>query len=107
MNEVKYRAAEARLWEFEGVSPTEQWLDLARTGARVRVQVVGDGPPAVFVHGGSTGGTSWAPLAARLGGFRCILLDRPGCGLSDRLATKFDDMRAFVPFAESDRKSVV
>lgn len=100
-HEDRYRAAEARYWACVGVSPTERWLDLPRTGARVRVQVLGDGPPALFVHGVSNAGTSWGPLAARLAGFRCLLLDRPGCGLSDRLATRFDDVDAFVPYAET------
>ena len=101
MNEAKYRAAEQRYWAAEGVTPTEVWLDLTHTASRVRVQVVGEGPPVVFVHGVNNGGTSWGPLAARLAGFQCLLLDRPGCGLSDRLDTRFDDVEAFVPFAES------
>lgn len=101
VNEAKYRAAEQRYWALEGVVPSEVWLDLPHTGTRVRVQVVGDGPPVVFVHGVNNGGTSWGPLAARMPGFRCLLLDRPGCGLSEPLTTRFDDVRAFVPFAES------
>ena len=101
MNEAKYRAAELRYWAMEGVAPTEVWLDLAHTAARVRVQVVGDGPPVLFVHGANNAGTSWGPLAARMSGFRCLLLDRPGCGLSERLPTRFDDVTAFVPFAQT------
>lgn len=101
MNAAKYRAAETGYWTSEGVAPAERWLELAHTGARVRVQVVGDGPPVLFVHGVNNGGTSWGPLVARMSGFRCVLLDRPGCGLSDRLATRFDDVDAFVPFAET------
>ncbi|MFN0147843.1 MAG: alpha/beta fold hydrolase, partial [Dehalococcoidia bacterium] len=31
----------------------------------------------------------WAPLAAKLPGFRCLLLDRPGCGLSEPLPKSF------------------
>jgi pimeloyl-ACP methyl ester carboxylesterase len=38
----------------------------------------------VFVHGGpGTSGAVFADLAARLPEFRCLLLDRPGTGLSD------------------------
>lgn len=101
MNEAKYRAVEQRYWAAEGVTPTEVWLDLAHTAARVRLQVVGEGPPVVFVHGVNNGGTSWGPLAARLGGSQCLLLDRPGCGLSERLNARFNDVEAFVPFAET------
>jgi 2-hydroxy-6-oxonona-2,4-dienedioate hydrolase len=85
MDEDRYRAAERRLWTSVGMTPTEERLPLARTGVTVRVQEVGEGPPVVFVHGGSNGGSSWVSLAARLEGFRCLLLDRPGCGLSEPL----------------------
>ncbi len=37
----------------------------------------------VFIHGISIAGSSWYQLAAGLDGVRCILVDRPGCGLSD------------------------
>jgi pimeloyl-ACP methyl ester carboxylesterase len=101
MNEARYREAERRLWTSLNVTPTEQRLDLERTGATVRVQEVGEGPPVVFVHGASNTGTSWAPLVAQLDGFRCILLDRPGCGLSARAATRFDDVERLGRFADS------
>ncbi len=87
MDEARYREAERRLWDWVGVTPTEQRLHLERTGVTVRVQEVGEGPPVVFVHGGSISGSSWATLTGRLTGFRCILLDRPGTGLSDPLNT--------------------
>ena len=83
--EARYRAAEQRLWGSLGVMPVERRLRLDRTGCEVRVQEFGSGPPVLFIHGGSTCGTSWADLATRLVGFRCVLLDRPGTGLSDRL----------------------
>ncbi|MGA9276702.1 alpha/beta fold hydrolase [Ilumatobacter sp.] len=54
-----------------------------RTGEMVRVQEAGDGPPVLLVHGASNAGTSWMSLMAKLQDFRCIALDRPGCGLSD------------------------
>lgn len=78
----RYIAAERALWEHVGVEPEERWVTLA-TGGRVRVQVVGEGLPVVFVHGGSVCGTSWCTLAAALDGVQCLLVDRPGCGLSD------------------------
>lgn len=101
MNEVRYREAERRLWESVGVTPTEQRLHLGRTGVTLRVQEVGQGPAVVFVHGASNSGSSWAPLVARLDGFRCVVLDRPGCGLSDPLATGFDDLERLGAFADS------
>lgn len=77
-----YVEAERRLWDHVGVRPVERFVTLS-TGGAVRVQELGDGPPFVLLHGGSIAGTSWATLAAALDGVRCILVDRPGCGLSD------------------------
>jgi 2-hydroxy-6-oxonona-2,4-dienedioate hydrolase len=101
VNEAKYRETERRYWGVEGVMPTEEWRHLSRTGSRVRVQVVGEGPPVLFVHGVNNGGTSWAPLVARLDGFRRLVLDRPGCGLSEPLAMRVDDVSTFASFAET------
>ena len=80
-----YVEAERRLWERVGVTPSERYVTLP-AGGRVRVQEVGEGPPFVLLHGGSIAGTSWATLAAALDGVRCILVDRPGCGLSEPIA---------------------
>jgi pimeloyl-ACP methyl ester carboxylesterase len=74
--------AERRLWDHVGVTPTERWVTLP-SGGRVRVQEIGTGTPFVLLHGASIGGTSWCTLAAALDDVRCILVDRPGCGLSD------------------------
>jgi pimeloyl-ACP methyl ester carboxylesterase len=78
----RFREAEERLWRSVGVTPIEQFVRL-RTGGRVRLQEVGKGPPVLFVHGVSVAGSTWCQLAAALQDFRCILLDRPGCGLSE------------------------
>lgn len=97
-NEVRFRAAEQRLWQSVGVAPTEQPVHLPRTGCTVRILEAGEGPPVVFVHGASNGGSSWASLVARLDGYRCIMLDRPGCGLSDRIPAQlngFDGLQSY------------
>lgn len=101
MNEVRYREAERRLWQSVGVTPTEQRVQLGRTGITVRVQEVGQGPAVVLLHGTSNSGASWAPLVARLDGFRCVVLDRPGCGLSEPLVTRFDDLERLGTFADT------
>ena len=100
VDEDRYREAERALWASVDVQPTEVFVTLDRTSATVRVQQVGDGPPIVFVHGASNAGTSWASLAAGLGDFRCILIDRPGCGLSPRLIGNHADLIAFGRFAD-------
>lgn len=83
MDEARYREAEGRVWASIGLTPTEHRVRLQRNDVSVRVQDVGEGPAVLFVHGAITCGTSWAPLVAHLRGFRCLLLDRPGSGLSD------------------------
>lgn len=83
MDEAKYRVAERRFWGTYGLRPTERFVRLASTGTRVRVLEVGDGEPVLFLHGGPNAGSTWAPLVAHLGGYRCLLVDRPGTGLSE------------------------
>ncbi len=97
----RYREAERRLWASVGCAPTERVLQLSRTGVGIRVQESGTGPPVVFVHGGSTAAPSWAPLVALLPGLRCVVLDRPGCGLSPRLETGFSDVGRLETFADA------
>jgi 2-hydroxy-6-oxonona-2,4-dienedioate hydrolase len=101
VNELGYRAAEARLWASEGVAPEARWLELPRHRLRVRVQVAGGGPPVLFVHGAGIAGASWAPLVARLDGWQRLVLDRPGCGLSEPPPAAFADVGAYGAFAES------
>ena len=100
MNELKYRAAEERLWQSVGITPTELELPLAGIGTVVRAHEVGAGPPLLFIHGGATAGASWAHLVARLPDYRCIVIDRPGCGLSAPLpGDGWTDMSNFAPYA--------
>ncbi len=82
ISEHEYRESEKRLWESAGVIPTERRVRLAGVGVEVRVQELGDGPPVLFVHGGPNAGSTWAYLVAKMLGFRCLLVDRPGTGLS-------------------------
>lgn len=96
----RYRAAEAAVWRSVDAMPVERWVRL-RSGEAVRVQEVGSGPPAVFIHGASIAGTSWAHLVAALEGVRCIVLDRPGCGLSDPIAgSPLRDLAAIERYAD-------
>jgi 2-hydroxy-6-oxonona-2,4-dienedioate hydrolase len=84
MDTRRYLDAERALWADAGAAPLEHRIHLARNDVAVRVLEVGEGPPAVFVHGGpGAAAPVWAHLAARLPDLRCLLVDRPGCGLSD------------------------
>ena len=84
MNEAKYRAAERRYWHQNGLdTPGETWVRLASTGTRVRILEAGEGEPVLFLHGGPNAGSTWAQLIGHLEGFRCLVVDRPGTGLSE------------------------
>jgi len=97
----RFRDAERRLWQTAGLSPTERRVRL-RSGETVRVQEVGEGDPVLFVHGASNAGSSWVNLIAALDGFRCIALDRPGCGLSEPIAAgPLRDINAIEEYADN------
>ena len=110
-----YREEERRLWQHYGARPREHFLTLERPRVRVRVQEVGEGRPLLFVHGGPNAGTTWAPLVAQMEDFRCLVLDRPGCGLSEpanykasslqNLAT--DVLRSLLDALEIERLPIV
>jgi pimeloyl-ACP methyl ester carboxylesterase len=92
MDEPRYRVAEQRLWASVGVRPDERMVALTRLGVDVRVQELGDGEPVLFVHGGPNSGSTWASLAAQLPGYRRLLVDRPGTGLSEATRLGPDDL---------------
>jgi 2-hydroxy-6-oxonona-2,4-dienedioate hydrolase len=85
MDELHYRAAERALWGSVGCTPVEHRVHLPANDVTVRVQEVGEGPTVLFLHGGPNSGSTWAPLVGHLDGLRCLLVDRPGTGLSDPL----------------------
>jgi 2-hydroxy-6-oxonona-2,4-dienedioate hydrolase len=101
VREDTYREAERRMWASVGVAPSERRSHLAGIGVDIRIQEMGEGPPVLFVHGASNSGTSWAGLVSRLEGFRCLLLDRPGCGLSQPLSSPFANVADLERFSDS------
>lgn len=93
MNEGKYREVERSLWASFGRQPgelRERRIVLRSTGTAVRVQETGEGEPVLFIHGGPNAGSTWAPLVAHLSGYRCLLVDRPGTGLSEDYVIRAD-----------------
>jgi pimeloyl-ACP methyl ester carboxylesterase len=77
----RYRAADTELWGHYGLELTERFLDLDSPAVRLRVLDAGSGEPVLFVHG-TVGPGSWPSLLHDLPGFRSIVLERPGWGLS-------------------------
>lgn len=54
---------------------------------RFHVEECGEGPPVLFIHGGTASTREWRPVLPALGASaHCVALDRLGCGLSDRSA---------------------
>jgi pimeloyl-ACP methyl ester carboxylesterase len=49
---------------------------------RIQLEIDGDGPPIVFLHGLGATSSSFQPFLDSLGGFRCIRPDLPGAGRS-------------------------
>ena len=97
MNERAYRVAEEAFWKASGLPiPAERRISLPRLGLGVRIMEVGEGPELLFLHGGPNAGSTWAPLVAHLDGFRCLLVDRPGCGLSSPPTHPPRSVRTFV-----------
>ena len=80
----RYREAERKLWQQYGLEPNERFLELQSPTARLRVLEVGSGEPVLFVHG-TVGPGAWASLIGELPGYRAIVLERPGWGLSSAI----------------------
>ncbi|MFE6965089.1 alpha/beta fold hydrolase [Agromyces sp. NPDC057679] len=80
----RYLEAERRLWlDHAGREPDVHWAELPTLRSRVRLLELGEGPTLLFLHGGPSAAACWAPLVGRLAGFRCVVIERPGCGLSE------------------------
>jgi pimeloyl-ACP methyl ester carboxylesterase len=61
----------------------DEFFSAARTANGLSYVEMGDGPPALFLHGVGTSGYLWrGVLPALAGGRRCIALDLPGHGRS-------------------------
>lgn len=79
-----YRQVERGLWNSFGLDPIERFVEVDSPRVRLRVLDIGTGEPLLFVHG-TAGSGAWPSLVRELKGFRCIILDRPGWGVSSAL----------------------
>ena len=91
--EDRIHKAEAHLFDTVGAEVDESFLDLANTGARVRLLASGTGPPVILLHGVSLSAAAWAPLFTALPGRRLLAIDLPGHGLSDPASYQRDHVR--------------
>lgn len=95
-NERRYREAEATLWSAHGLEPIERWVELRDPAVRIRIVESGSGDPVLFLPGSGGSGPYWAPLVRELAGFRSLMLDRPGWGLSSPIDYRTDGFRSLV-----------
>ena len=89
-NESVYRDLEQKLFGDYGVEVREHIVNVEEPGTSVRVLEIGSGEPIVFIHGSPNSAATWVPLAAELSDRRCLLLERPGAGLSTPIRTWTD-----------------
>jgi 2-hydroxy-6-oxonona-2,4-dienedioate hydrolase len=82
----RYRQAEEVLWHHYDLEATERFVELADPRCRLRIVEVGSGDPLVFFPGTMVTGPAWGALVRELSGYRCLLVDRPGEGLSEPIA---------------------
>ena len=83
-----YRSAEKSLFKTYGVQPEEHFIEVKEFGVNIRALTIGSGSSLLFIHGGPAAGSLWMPLIEHLNGYKCIIIDRPGCGLSEKVSYK-------------------
>ncbi|MFI6871699.1 alpha/beta fold hydrolase [Nocardia sp. NPDC050406] len=80
--EHRIRRAERRVADAYGLRMTERGVAVAEPAVQVRVLTVGSGAPVLYINGLATPAMGFAPLIARLPGYRHILVDLPGHSLA-------------------------
>lgn len=86
VNEGAYREAEEKLYAEYGVEVRQHVVDIESPATSIRVLEVGQGEPLVLIHGSPNTAATWIPLIAHLPHRRCLMLERPGAGLSAPVA---------------------
>jgi len=99
---ARYRQAERALWEHYGLEPAERFVEVGSPPVRIRVVEVGSGPPVLFAHGTAGNGPAFAALMKELADYRCLLMDRPGWGLSSAIQYSADTFGPVVADLQRD-----
>ena len=84
----KYRNSEKNYFEECGIQANEHFIEIKELSISIRVLTTGNGSPLLFVHGAPASGAIWMPLVTHLKGYKSIIIDRPGCGLSEKTSYK-------------------
>jgi pimeloyl-ACP methyl ester carboxylesterase len=81
--EQRIRSAERLVFDSDGLTVDESFVELLSPRIRLRVLSTGEGPDLVLLHGVTLAAASWSPLLQGLKGYRAHLVELPGHGLSD------------------------
>jgi pimeloyl-ACP methyl ester carboxylesterase len=91
--EQRIRMAEGELFAHYDLDVEEGFVDLPSTKLRLRVLSVGSGPDLVMLHGVSLAAAVWAPWLNELKGYRTLLVELPGHGLSAPFTYRIGSVR--------------
>lgn len=75
--------AEQELLRTYGLTAKETWLTLNYQQLRLQIIEIGEGTPILVIPGNTGDSFPFLPLIPQLPGYRFILVNRPGGGLSD------------------------
>lgn len=81
----RYRASEKIFFDENHISPIEHLIEVKELSARIRVLEIGTGSPVLYIHGAPAAAALWIPLVKNMQGYRNLIIDRPGCGMSDKI----------------------
>lgn len=86
--------AQQQMLRRYAVEAESRFVDVASIGGKAHVLVMGEGPEVVMCNGIGTPAAMWAPLMAKLGGFRLFAVDLPAYGLTDGTERFTENLRA-------------
>jgi pimeloyl-ACP methyl ester carboxylesterase len=84
----KYRESEKIFFNKHHVCPVEHFIEVKEFSARIRVLEIGTGLPVLFIHGAPAASGIWIPLVKNMQRYRSLIMDRPGCGESEKISYK-------------------
>ena len=82
----RYRHSQQQLFDQEGIQPVSKFVHTDGPVEKIHYFEIGIGEPLIFLHGGGSHSSEWIPILKHLSKyFHCLVVDRPGCGLSDHI----------------------
>ena len=86
--------AQQKLLDRYGVEVESKFVDIPSIRGRAQVLITGKGPALVIINGIGTPAAMWAPLMAKINGYRLFAVDLPGYGLTDTTPGFTDNLRS-------------